>query len=572
MQGILNGHPGRITSDFAALDRAADYDGFVDPPAHDAQRIVGERPSPEEIAVAVSGGLMTVNEARGHFGLPPLPGEDRAEKFWRPLTVNGMRGCLGLPPFKAGGGVPLARVRHEQIVGDEPAEVKNRLFGPDAYPGSIRERAERIAACGSEEAGLAAEAAGFVAPPAGLAAFDAAVPAPPDDAPPLRLNIGAGGVHLAGFTAIDRDSGGEAWPLDVPDESAEEILASHVLEHFSHRDTGNVLKHWVDKLKPGGRIRIAVPDFEDVASRYLKGEPVNVQGYVMGGHTDRDDRHGCLFDREALAELMVKVGLERIGPWQGEPGTCSAGPHSLNLQGFKPSGPTTSLEGIVRACMSVPRFGPLMHPRCAEKAFHRLRIQARAGQSCFWHQKLSELMEDAIADPACRYVLTMDFDTVFGADDVLELFRLLEARPDVAAVFPLQAKRGCEQALFSLAGKKPGTVKASVAQSDLARNLLPAHTGHFGLTLIRADVLRSLPRPWMQPTPNAQGRWEGGQTDADIAFWHVLRQAGHTACLAPRVVVGHLEEVVKWPGKDLVHVCQPTSDYEENGIPASVMR
>lgn len=406
------------------------------------------------------------------------------------------------------------------------------------------------------------EADGFVAPPAHE---DAPAPAP------LRLNIGAGGVHLAGFTAIDRDTGGEAWPLSVEDGSVEEIVASHVLEHFSHRDAGAVLRHWVEKLQPGGRIRLAVPDFEDLASRYLKGEAVNVQGYVMGGHTDQNDRHGCLFDREALTELMAQVGLERIGPWDSAAHGCAAGPHSLNLQGFKPSGPQRTLEGV-RAVMSVPRFGPLMHPRCAERAFHQLRIRAKSGQSCFWHQKLSELMEEAIADPTCRYVLTMDYDTIFCAADVMELYRLLEARPDVAAAFPLQAKRGCDQALFSIAGKAPGTCKASVSQADLSRHLLPAHTGHFGLTLIRADSLRALPRPWMQPAPNAAGRWEGGQVDADIAFWLRLKEAGMVACLAPKVVVGHLEEVVKWPGKDMRPVLQATGDYEENGIPAIVAR
>lgn len=393
----------------------------------------------------------------------------------------------------------------------------------------------------------------------------------PQPAAPVRLNIGSAGIHLAGFTAIDRDSGGEAWPLDVADESVDEILASHVLEHFSHRDVGNVLAHWVQKLKPGGRIRIAVPDFEEVAKLYLAGAPVNVQGYVMGGHCDRNDRHGCLFDREALTETMIHCGLERIGLWDGIPGTCSDGPHSLNLMGFKPSGPERTLENV-RAVMSVPRFGPLMHPRCADKAFYQLRIPAKTTQSCYWHQQICVLMAKAIEDPACEFVLTMDFDTVFSAADVLELYRLLKACPDVAAVFPLQSKRSSEQVLMSLQGSKPGTVRGAISEADLMRHLLPAHTGHFGLTLIRADVLRKLPRPWMQPAPNADGDWEKGQRDADIDFWYRLRAAGYKACLAPRVVVGHLEEVVKWPGKDLQPVYQGTGDYDESGIPAAVAR
>lgn len=389
--------------------------------------------------------------------------------------------------------------------------------------------------------------------------------------PVRRLNLGAGNVHLSGFEAVDRKTGGEVYPLPHPDGSVEEIVASHVLEHFSHREVAAVLTHWVAKLKPGGKIRLAVPDFEQIAQLYLEGAPVNAQGHVMGGHNDADDRHGTIFDRELLTEMMITCGLERIGPWVSDIPGCSQSPLSLNLQGFKPSGQQRALENV-RACMSVPRFGPLMHPRCAEKAFHQLRIQGESGQSCFWHQKLSVMMECAIADEGCDFVLTMDYDTVFCAADVLELYRLLQACPEADAVFPLQSKRGCQEALFSVPGRTPGYCRGAITEADLLRHLLPAYSGHFGLTLFRADTLRRFPRPWMLPEPNAEGKWDHGQRDADIDFWRRFQAAGFKAFLAPRVVVGHLEEVVKWPGKDLTPIYQTTADYDENGIPAAVPR
>lgn len=392
---------------------------------------------------------------------------------------------------------------------------------------------------------------------------------PPEQ--PLRLNLGAGAIDLPGFTPIDRKTGGEVYPLDYPDGSVEEIVASHILEHFSHREVPTVLAHWVAKLKPGGKIRLAVPNFELLCELYQAGAPVNTQGYVMGGHVDANDRHGCLFDRESLTEAMIAVGLERIGDWDDEPHGCADNPLSLNLMGFKPSGPATDLKGV-RACMSVPRFGPLMHPRCAEKAFFQLRIECNAKSSCYWAQQISNGMEEALEHEDCRYVLTMDFDTVFSAQDVMELYRLMEACPDVDAVFPLQSKRGCEQALFSIPGKTPGTSRTGVSEGDLSRNLLPAGSGHFGLTLFRADSLRKFPRPWMVPEPSKEGTWNGGHRDADIDFWKRFREAGFKAYLAPKVVVGHLEEVVKWPGKDLKPIYQQSSDYDEQGIPAEVKR
>jgi hypothetical protein len=292
---------------------------------------------------------------------------------------------------------------------------------------------------------------------------------------------------------------------------------------------------------------------------------------VMGGHNDADDRHGCLFDREALTELMIDCGLERIGPWDFAAFGCAAGPHSLNLQGFKPSSPVKQITGL-RACLSVPRFGPLMHPHCWERASQQLRLEGRSTQSCYWSQQISNLMEDAVADPACEVVLTMDFDTVFCAGDVLELYRLLRACPDVDAVIPLQSRRGCDEVLMSIAGKAPGTCRTAVSAADLGRNLLPANTGHFGLTLFRADSLRKFPRPWMVPQPNARGLWRDGHVDADIDFWKRFRAAGFRACLAPRVVVGHIEEVISWPGKDLKKVYQTSAEYVEVGIPAEVER
>lgn len=388
----------------------------------------------------------------------------------------------------------------------------------------------------------------------------------------VRLNLGGGHVHLNGFVSIDRKEGQEVYPLAYADNSVDEIIASHVLEHFSHnQEAGNVLKHWIEKLKPGGRLRLAVPDFEELAKLYLAGAPVAIQSYVMGGHIDSDDRHGCLFDKETLTEMMLGCGLERISPWISDIPGCSSGPHSINLQGFKPSGPETRLENV-RAVISVPRFGPLLHPDCARKVFFQLAIPCKAGQSCFWHQKISELMDNSVTDdPACEFVLTLDYDTVFCAADVLELYRLMKALPEADAIFPMQSRRCCEQVLFSLRGND-GNLKPSISAADLDRHLIPANSGHFGLTLFRASSLRKFPRPWMNSEPNEEGRWDEGHTDADIVFWRNFKAAGFKPFLAPRVVVGHLEETVKWPGKDLRAVYQTQEDYSEHGIPAVVAR
>ena len=386
----------------------------------------------------------------------------------------------------------------------------------------------------------------------------------------VRLNLGSGGNSIPGFIDIDRDLGSEVFPLAYDDESVDEILASHILEHFSHRDTQKVLLNWIDKLKPGGRIRISVPDFEKLVNLYQAGNPVDLQGYIMGGHKDQNDLHGCLFDKEALHEIMSVCGLERIGEFDGmEYPATTRRDISLNLQGFKPTNKTRELKNV-RAVMSAPRFGPTLHFGCHAKAFNMLRIGCSVSQSCYWAQRISVEMEKALTTN-CQFILTLDFDTVFSAQDVLELYRLMQAFPKADAIFPLQSKRGCEQALFSVTNSD-GSYKHEISEADLLRQLLPANTGHFGLTMFRASSLQKFKRPWMFPLANEQGQWSDGSVDADIVFWQRFKEQGFNAYLAPRVVVGHLEEVVKWPGKLLKPVYQSQSDYEENGIPAEVER
>lgn len=386
---------------------------------------------------------------------------------------------------------------------------------------------------------------------------------------PLRLNLGCGEHRLEGYENLDRKDGHEIYPLDVPNESCSIIRASHVLEHFGHREVKGVIDHWVSKLQPGGCLRLAVPDFEWIAKQYLAGQPIPVQSYVMGGHTDSDDKHGCVFDRECLAELMCSAGLERIGEWKSELDDCATYECSLNLQGFKPLGRSVDMSGVL-AFLSAPRFGPIMHFRFASHAFGRLSIRYQIGQGAYWHQILSEMLEGGI-ETGAEFLLTCDYDTIFTASDVNELIRIMRAFPDVDALCPVQSKRYGDRPLFTMLDNN-GKLRETANASEFQRHAVPISTGHFGLTVFRASSLDKLPRPWMTGTANHDGRWSEGKVDADMEFWKRWREHGLKLCLAPRVAVGHLQEVIAWPGRDMAPVYQSIGDYDEHGIPAEVER
>jgi len=381
---------------------------------------------------------------------------------------------------------------------------------------------------------------------------------------PIRLNVGAGDIPLDGYTPIDRKQGKEAYPLEYEDNSVDEIRASHVLEHFGHGQILDVVKHWVSKLKPGGLLRIAVPDFEKIAKSYLGGINFDVQGFVMGGQIDGNDFHGTVFDAETLKEVFLNAGLERIAPWTSEIIDQASRPLSVNLCGYKPGAESFNPKAIV-AVLASARYGPAMHHRCVDESLNILGIPSHVFCGCFWHQILCETMEKYIADPAIEYVITTDYDTIFRKADVAELCRLMRACPDVDAIVPMQWKRNSDAPLLNM-GRGDGPVYTH----EFDRHLTRIFTGHFGLTILRAASLRKMTRPWMVPVPDEEGRWSEKKVDADIYFWHKWKDEGFSVYVANNVKVGHLEELITWPGPDFKPIHQNLSDYATDGMPGGV--
>lgn len=156
--------------------------------------------------------------------------------------------------------------------------------------------------------------------------------------PPAKLNLGAGASPMDGYGNIDLKNGTQAFPLNCADSSVEEIRASHLLEHFPHGETLPVLREWVRVLKPGGRLKIAVPDFDVIVARYSNGhrhDPM-IEAYLFGGQVDANDYHKAFFNKDKLTKLMESAGLGNIERWQSDIEDCASLQVSLNLQGVKP--------------------------------------------------------------------------------------------------------------------------------------------------------------------------------------------------------------------------------------------
>lgn len=385
----------------------------------------------------------------------------------------------------------------------------------------------------------------------------------------MKLNLGAGGIPLEGYDNLDRKTGQEIYPLVCADGVVDEIRASHVLEHFPHAQVMAVLKDWVRALKPGGVLKIAVPDFQVIAKQYLAGAPIPTEGYVMGGQTDAEDFHKALFDREALGELLRKAGLVAIRGWKSEAQDCAALPISLNLAGTKPPEKWPKVAAVI----SMPRLGFNDFWACAYQELAALGIGLRKSTGAYWDRDLAHGIEQVLADENPEWVLACDYDTVFTRHQVLTLLDVARRYPHADAIAPLQAARHHGQPMFTTR-QANGELAKFVDREVLAKaEVLKAETAHFGLTLFRADKLRALPKPWFQRTYTAEGELKGeGACDPDVNFWHHWKAAGNTLYIALRVPVGHCVLHVKWPDSNLEAAYQEPSEFWQGGPPENIWR
>ena len=93
----------------------------------------------------------------------------------------------------------------------------------------------------------------------------------------LLVNIGCGSVFHPAWINIDAnpfDPSVRRWDvqrgLPLRDGDADACYASHVLEHLTSAVAGQLLAECHRVLRPGGIIRLAVPDLETIARHYLQ--------------------------------------------------------------------------------------------------------------------------------------------------------------------------------------------------------------------------------------------------------------------------------------------------------------
>jgi SAM-dependent methyltransferase len=221
----------------------------------------------------------------------------------------------------------------------------------------------------------------------------------------LKVNLGSGDRPLPGFVNVDAlpTARGVDVVADISEHlpfedcSASVVYASHLLEHFPHARSVDILREWRRVLEPGGRLLVAVPDLlliaEILGSRPGWFMPPHNPwlGAIYGGQKDDRDFHKTGFTEPWLAYVLGLAGVsqvERVVRFE-EVGIAdtSYSPFpfgrsiSLNMRAFNGPAPPVSLPAatpLERALWAVGtgiEFG--MRARSAAQSWLALRRLAK---------------------------------------------------------------------------------------------------------------------------------------------------------------------------------------------------
>ncbi|MCX6003853.1 MAG: methyltransferase domain-containing protein [Chloroflexi bacterium] len=142
----------------------------------------------------------------------------------------------------------------------------------------------------------------------------------------IRLHLGCGKRYIPGFIHIDLDKFPHIdYQSDVANlpmfanGSVDLIYSSHTLEYFDRVEVQDVLKEWHRVLKPGGIVRVAVPDFEALIKVYQRyGDLGKIIGPLYGRiiikTPDGEKRvyHKTVYDFSSLKGILELAGFTNI--------------------------------------------------------------------------------------------------------------------------------------------------------------------------------------------------------------------------------------------------------------------
>jgi SAM-dependent methyltransferase len=109
------------------------------------------------------------------------------------------------------------------------------------------------------------------------------------------------------------------------DDTFEAAYASHLLEHLDPEVAEQCLREVHRVLEPGGIVRIAVPDLDEVVAHYDSVDPDRFLAGLYDAHSGRRSRtslHRWMYNQRSLEALLGRVGFRDIQRRDYRQGRC----------------------------------------------------------------------------------------------------------------------------------------------------------------------------------------------------------------------------------------------------------
>ena len=142
----------------------------------------------------------------------------------------------------------------------------------------------------------------------------------------MKLNLGCGKrnfgkdwIHIDG-SRYEHIHSHDIVNLPFEENTIDIIYASHVFEYFDREQANIVLNKWKRCIKPGGVLRIAVPNFEEYTRLYANGKIMLDQclGPLYGKWKMTETEtiyHKTTYDFTSLKNILENNGFKDVKKW-----------------------------------------------------------------------------------------------------------------------------------------------------------------------------------------------------------------------------------------------------------------
>lgn len=161
-----------------------------------------------------------------------------------------------------------------------------------------------------------------------------------DEVSPLKVEVGCGHHPSPGYVHVDINRSarhlehvGPVWDLPFENDSVEELLAIHVLEHVHPSDLSRTLSEWHRVLSPRGRLQIHVPNAPEIFTSFCNSSPsrkwalINALFGMYGGADISNPQqigsrfrsdHQAMYDLALLENVLREAGFRHVNDLTGQ--------------------------------------------------------------------------------------------------------------------------------------------------------------------------------------------------------------------------------------------------------------